>query len=339
MSVPVNSSPSEPQITEKSSPRKSSPFDENTFPARLRLLCIGPQEPNWISLTLKLDAEGCLEPQFRWVSTSTEAIALLREESFDCILLEHLTLMPDPLTGKSQYQPDLLIRAIRASGCDDPILVLSTSLRDENWIQYCKLDCEVLVSGQTWESQALVTMIEKSMNRVDLLRANHQFEITHHRRLIRERDEADHLLSEQRKILEALGDLVQDERGEHRSADVESPKESHSLQQTKLRHSITIPESVRDFYQELLRTYVIMGSGNLGDEIGELAELICMAGLDPQEALELHLERVETLVNGLGNRSARHVMSRADLLALELMIHLAESYQKRLLLLQVERID
>ncbi len=81
------------------------------------------------------------------------------------------------------------------------------------------------------------------------------------------------------------------------------------------------------YYQELLRTYVIMGSGGLGAEIAKLAELLAVAGLSPRQALELHLERVEELVRGLGSRSTRHVMARADLLALELMIHLGECYQ------------
>ncbi|MCX7428226.1 MAG: hypothetical protein NTW96_21685 [Planctomycetia bacterium] len=35
------------------------------------------------------------------------------------------------------------------------------------------------------------------------------------------------------------------------------------------------------------------------------------------------------MVQGLGVRSTRHVMTRADLLVLEIMIHLAEGYRSR----------
>ena len=91
-----------------------------------------------------------------------------------------------------------------------------------------------------------------------------------------------------------------------------------------------LPPEFDDYYQELLRTYVIMGSGNLVAEIVKLADLLSLAGLAPREVLELHLARVERLVRGLGNRSTRHVMARADLLALELMIHLGECYQRQL---------
>ena len=53
----------------------------------LRLLCVSPVEPSWISLTLQLDAEGSHEPHFRWASTATEALAILRDESFDCLII------------------------------------------------------------------------------------------------------------------------------------------------------------------------------------------------------------------------------------------------------------
>ena len=72
-----------------------------------------------------------------------------------------------------------------------------------------------------------------------------------------------------------------------------------------------------------------MGSGNLSHEIAKLADLLAAAGCGPRGALSLHLEAVESLVRGLGNRSVRHILARADLLALELMIQLGESYRGR----------
>jgi hypothetical protein len=72
-----------------------------------------------------------------------------------------------------------------------------------------------------------------------------------------------------------------------------------------------------------------MGSGGLVDEIRKLAQLLVLAGLSPGAALHVHLERVEELIRGLGSRSSRHVMSRADLLAMELMIELGECYRQK----------
>ena len=82
-------------------------------------------------------------------------------------------------------------------------------------------------------------------------------------------------------------------------------------------------------YRELLRAYVIMGVGNLGDEMSRLARLLADSGMSAQKTMRLHVQVLEELVQGLGNRSARHVMSRADLLVLEVMGHLADSYRQR----------
>ena len=71
-----------------------------------------------------------------------------------------------------------------------------------------------------------------------------------------------------------------------------------------------------------------MGSGSMANEIAETADQLVAASLSPPEALQLHLAAVESLVKGLGNRSARHVMARADLLAIELMTHLAHRSQR-----------
>jgi hypothetical protein len=45
----------------------------------------------------------------------------------------------------------------------------------------------------------------------------------------------------------------------------------------------------------------------------------------------LHLHVLEEMVRGLGSRSARHVMNRADMLVLEVMINLAQNYRERFL--------
>ena len=299
--------------------------EETGLPPRLRLLCVGPTEPSWVSLTLQLDAEGCLEPQFRWVSTSSSTLATLRDESFDCILV---CVDSKEAEADSQTAPLSLLRAIRASGYDDPVILIATHLDDERWTQLCQKDCEVLITPNLWESLALVPVIKRAISRVELSREKHRLEIANHRRLVRERDEAEHLLRQQRQIIQELETLTAPavERGGRGEAAATS-EETARLGADHV--SFPLPAEINDYYHELLRTYVIMGCGSLGPEIAKLAELISLAGLSPREGLELHLERVEALVRGLGNRSARHVMARADLLALELMMHLGECYQRK----------
>jgi hypothetical protein len=312
------------------------------LPPRLRLLCISPTEPSWVNLTLQLDAQDCHEPQFRWVSTSQEALTLLRGESFDCVLIADVRDEND----KSLPEHALaLLRAIRASGCDDPIVLVTPGIPDNAWDLIYDKNCELLVTPSQWESVALVPVIKHAVSRVELLRENHRLSISNHRRLVRERDEAEHLLRQQRQIVQELEDLARTafpqalhEHHEQKTPSdaLETPESSTAdlgnddLFAKAQSPRFHVPEEINDYYDELLRTYVIMGSGSLGPEIAKLAELLSVASLSPRETLELHLERVESLVRGLGNRSTRHVMARADLLALELMIHLGECYQKLL---------
>jgi hypothetical protein len=79
----------------------------------------------------------------------------------------------------------------------------------------------------------------------------------------------------------------------------------------------------------MLRAYVVMGAGNLSDEMVTLATLLTDANVSAQRTMQLHVHVLEELIGSLGNRSARHVMNRADLLVLEVMAHLADGYRRR----------
>jgi hypothetical protein len=314
---------------------ESVPDGEDRLASGLRLLCVAPVEPSWINLSLQLDAEGCHEPQFRWVSTAQETLTVLRSENFDCLVMSD-SGFPTPETSTRQtstpsatrLDPVALLRAVRASGCDDPAIFLAETVDDETWANLSRLDCEILITTTRWESSALVPILKLAVGRVQLNRENHSFSVSNHRRLVRERDETEHLLKQQREIVRELEALAA-EGGDGNTSST-NPLSKESRPTFSSDDAIArLPAGINEYYHELLRTYVIMGSGGLAPEITNLAQLVGVAGLGPRDALELHLERVETLVRDLGNRSARHVMARADLLALELMIHLGEYYQRR----------
>jgi hypothetical protein len=72
-----------------------------------------------------------------------------------------------------------------------------------------------------------------------------------------------------------------------------------------------------------------MGVGNLAREMTDLATLLAEAGISAQRTMQLHVHVLEELIGSLGNRSARHVMNRADLLVVEVMAHLADGYRRR----------
>jgi DNA-binding NarL/FixJ family response regulator len=289
------------------------------LPTRLRLLCVGSVEPSWVTLALQLDALGCVEPSFKWVSTANEALALLRDESFDCLLVRM-----NPTRQGSGDDPIALARAIRAGGCSDPIVIVTMATDDETWTEALRLSVDLLVSAKGWESSALVQTIQRSVERGRMFHEIDRLASADRRRLVRERDEAEYLLNQQRRFLAALEQFAGP--GEGRSTGRNTPADGAAGGPSE---NFGLPPEFDEYYQELLRTYVIMGSGNLAAEIIKLAELLSQAAFTPREVLDLHLARVERLVRGLGNRSTRHVMARADLLALELMVRLGECYQRR----------
>ena len=145
---------------------------------------------------------------------------------------------------------------------------------------------------------------------------------------------AERLLVEQRALVCDLESIRQ--QGQLRSKKSEA-KETRQPRRRSIaaetlaaqRPPAGLPDELVQHYRELLRTYVIMGSGNLACELGRLAELLTTAGVSARQTMQLHLHVLEELVRGLGARSTRHVMTRADLLALEMMVHLAEGYRQR----------
>ena len=283
------------------------------LPMSMRLLCIAETEPDWTPLTLRLGEAGCHEPCFRWTSRPTEAIGLLRCESFDAVIFDASN---EGLLKEGKQSLQHFVQAVRTGGCEDAVLVMTAACPDSCWSDLAELHCEILVTDRGWTSAALTAALQKCLYMVDLGRENYRLGIANQRRLSRERDEASHLLEHQRRIIDVHPQAIRLTAGDSDPCSDGRDRTDGSNQ--------AVPNEVRLFYRELLRNYVIMGSGSLSDEIGSLAELLANAGVSPREVLDLHVEGVTSMVRGLGQRSARHVLSRADLLALELMLRLAE---------------
>ena len=298
------------------------------LPSRLRLLCAGPQEPSWVNLTLKRDAQRLTAPRFLWVRNPHSVLSVLRQETFDCILISDFPSLEDRFGHTDVCS---VVRALRASGTDEPVVLVTAVAADALYRFACEFSCDTVVSRHGWDSAALVPVIRRAIGNSELLRENHHLSVAQRQRLVRERDEAEQLLNQQRLMLHDLN--------ASKPADIDDQSEAPAVRPTDSQQTAVptpaeadrldweLPPEVNEYYHELLRTYVIMGSGSLGEEIARLADLMSVAGLRPREVMRLHLNRVESVVRGLGSRSTRHIMARADLLALELMMHLCECYR------------
>lgn len=290
-----------------------------------RVLCVREREPSWVHLAHSIQTAGLAAPRGVWVSTSRDAMSRLREEPFDCILID---APPTVSFVRNENGPFGLIRALRTSGCEDPVVIVGRLFADAEWTAACEADCDVFVSNRGWESPALGAVVKRALLRGELRRENARLSAAHQRRLLRERDESEQLLAHQRQLIAELEALPTPlaERTERLPATgdpaipaVVPPSASSGYQARP---------DFAERYRALLRSYVLMGSGSLASEIAEIADRFVAASLPPPEALQLHLMCVESLVKGLGNRSARHVVARADLLAIELMTHLAHRSQR-----------
>jgi hypothetical protein len=287
-----------------------------------RLLCVRGSEPSWVSLALGFHSAAIDIPRLVWVATSREALGRVRDEQFDCVLVDY---PPAGVSPSDDNGPFGLVRALRTAGHEEPVVIVALLFTDPDWTEACLLDCDVFVSPRGWNSASLGRLVLRSVRRGAQAREHRQLTIADHRRLVREREESEQLLAQQRQIiseLESLPDLL-----ESRSPG-SGERGNRSLNLDPAPILEPVPSEFTASYAGLLRSYVLMGSGSLAGEIAETADRLLAARVSPPEALQLHVHCVEQLMRGLGNRSARHVVARADLLAVEMMTHLASRTQQ-----------
>lgn len=281
----------------------------------MRVLFVANRQRTGGWLAEAFSAESLSDLRLEEVVGSSAGMARLRDETFDAVLVSH-----DP--------PELnaldLIEGYRAGGAHVPIIAMGLQSEQEMATACFEAGADGYVCASTTTSRNLIWLIARAVQHHQLLRENHKLTLEQQQRLQREHDEAERLLRQQRTL---IGDLknIQSRSlvplGETPSQFSDPAKPS--------QQRLQLPRELILHYRELLRAYVIMGSGNLACELSRLADLLVSAGISARQTMQLHVLVLEELVAGLGSRSTRHVMTRADLLALEIMVHLADNYRGR----------
>jgi len=297
------------------------------MPARMRALYVTTplRTGGWLAEALATDSAS--EVQLDEAVGVTVGLARLRDEVFDMVLVAHEPGELDALE---------LIEGLRASGHDEPILVLGVASEQEMTALCYEVGADAYLCVNTTTTRTLLWAAARAIERHELLRENRRLLQADRQRLHQEHVEADRLLAQQRALISDLESLTFDSEPEKSANERATPLRSKPQPQPPAAGRSTpaaqrLPDNLVAHYRELLRAYVIMGSGNLNGDMQELAELLVGTGITPQQTMLLHLQVLEELVRGLGSRSARHVMTRADLLVLEIMIHLADGYRGRFL--------
>jgi DNA-binding response OmpR family regulator len=214
----------------------------------------------------------------------------LRETPFDAVFVNH---EPGSLDALS------LVDGLRGGGAEAPLIVLGEASEQELAALCYEAGADGYVCLNTATTRGVLWIVARAVERHRLLRENRQLRQAARHRSQFEHQEADRLLAEQWVL-----------------AGHEGTEEE-------------LPAAVRRHYGEVLKAQVVMGSGIMRNELAELAKKLAQERGSGPQTVELHVGVLEELVRGLGNRSARHVMSRADLLLLELLVQLAEQYRQQ----------
>ena len=273
------------------------------MPARMRVLFItgSNRTGGWLAEAFAVDSAA--EVQLEEAVGMAAGMSQLRDEVFDAVLVSHERESLDALD---------LLDAIRAGSSEEqPIVVLGAQSEEEMSALCYEAGGDAYVCVNSTTTRTLIWKVARAVERRQLIAETRRLQQAHRHRQQQEHTEATRLLEQQFSLIE--------DRELH---DNETPN--------PVARKTDLPESLIGHYRELLRAHVIMGSGNMSQEMIQLADLLASVGATARQAMQLHLHVLEEMIDGLGSRSARHVMNRADLLILEMMMHLVEGYRDRL---------
>ncbi len=300
------------------------------LPLRMKVLSITTLHRGGAWLAEAFAADGAAQVALDEVVGVTAGLARLRDEVYDAVLVSHEPGVLDAIE---------FVEAYRAGGQDEPIIILGQEPPQEIEAVCFEAGADDYGCVAQTTVRGLLWKFARAIRRFNLMRENRRLIQAERQRLQQEHHEAGRLLEQQRALisdLEQLRDGPSGEPGATPGADrmplAERVGGAGVLTPTfgaQAETLLPLPAELVDHYRELLRTYVIMGAGNLADDMAGLAELLADSNISAQRTMQLHVEVLEELIDGLGNRSARHVMNRADLLALEVLGHLADGYRQR----------
>jgi DNA-binding response OmpR family regulator len=295
------------------------------MPARMKVLYITTLQRTGGWLAQAFGADSATEILLEEAVGVTAGLARLRDEVFDAVLVSHEPGVLDALE---------LVEGLRAGGNDEPMIVLGAAPSADMTALCYEVGADAYCAVNETTTRSLLWTFARAIERFQLIREHRRLVQTEQQRLAHEHQEADRLLAQQRALIAEL-EAIEQGKGlgaedwglgnPERLAHQAPPPSRQPLENTPC----TLPHRLISHYREMLRAYVVMGAGNLADEMATLASLLADAGVSAQRTMQLHVHVLEELITTLGNRSARHVINRADLLVLEVMAHLVDGYRRR----------
>jgi CheY-like chemotaxis protein len=254
----------------------------NHFPRQMRVLLVTTAAHRGRALAEALADDRATHVLLDEALGSAAGMAQLREQVYDAVLVSH--------------EPDLLdalqfVDGLRAGGGDEPVLIFGSAPHEELDALCYEVGADGYVREGATSTRTLLWLLSRAIERCGLLRENRRLSQAERHRQRLEQQEAERLLQEQ----SALAALDPASAGQ-------------------------LPDDVARHYRELLKAHVMMSSGNLASELELLAGWLRDQGCSAGQAVQLHVDTLDQLIRRLGSRSARHVMNRANLLLIELLL-------------------
>jgi len=308
------------------SPNRFTPRIWGQMPARMKVLYVTTLRRTGGWLAEAFAADCAAEILLQEATGVANGLAQLRDEVFDAVLVSHEPNALDALD---------LIEGLRAGGNEEPMIILGNAPSSEMMALAYEIGADAYCCVAETTTRSLLWTFARAIERCQLVREHRRLVQLEQQRLAHEHQEAERLLAEQRALIAELetlrdGNAARFESKEHGAWSMEQTISDSMLRAPcSTLFAPDLPDRLIDHYRELLRAYIVMGAGNLADEMTSLAALLADAGVSAQRTMQLHVRVLEELIGSLGNRSARHVMNRADLLVLEVMAHLADGYRRR----------
>ncbi len=304
---------------EKESTRRLPATPWGLLPPRMRVLYVAAPRRTGAWLAEAFASDSACDVTLDEAAGAAAGLAALRERTYDAVLVSH---EPDELDALA------LVEGLRGGGGDEPLVILGQASEQEMAALAYEIGADAYVCANAATTRTLLWIVARATERSHLLRDNRRLAQVERHRKNRDQDEAERLLVEQRDVVRgATAGASGDEEAPGDGAATSGASLAAIGRRAAAAAGPPPSDALVNHYRELLRAHVVMGSGNLAAEMAALAERLAAAGVTAPQTLELHVQVLEELVRGLGSRSARHVMTRADLLVLEILVHLAERYR------------
>lgn len=290
------------------------------LPDKLRLLVIAQPIDRMAWLEPALRAEGVAELSVAATADLAEAARQLREVPFDAVLIEHQTSAHVPtLDGLS------LTDALRAAGHEMPVLLLGEAKPQTMEVLCYESDVDAYCWLHSATARSLLCALGRALHHRWLAKTNRQLQETQQQQIAQQHEETSRLVEEQRALISTL-------EGQRPIAAC-ATDDASSTGPIATSQSVAITPSQTEAYLAALRLSVFTAAGSSTDapqsERRKLAADFVTAGYAAEQLMRLHLQTLEGLLEGLGERSSRHVIARAEAFLTEMLSYLADGYRER----------